>query len=254
MFYILSKTLDVLVAPLTWAVVLALFALPFGRPERARKRAWLGASAVAILCAFSVEPVSNRLMLSVESSARQTYRPTIDYDVAIVLGGLIERRVFESHRDAMTYNESVERLLVAYDLFRSGRAHTLLLTSGGVEVDAMRAQLVRWGVPDSRIVLDRNAANTHDNAVNSARMVREHEWHSVVMITSRFHMQRARECFQAAGLPVDTLPVDPRTYDPRLQDSTWLPRASALETSTEALRELTGRLVYRIRGYSASVP
>jgi hypothetical protein len=42
--------------------------------------------------------------------------------------------------------------------------------------------------------------------------------------------------------------VDHRAGDGRGQG--WLPRAQALSTSTEALRELAGRLVYRVAGYA----
>ena len=45
------------------------------------------------------------------------------------------------------------------------------------------------------------------------------------------------------------LPVDHR-YGPR--DGGWLPRVESLERSSAVLRELAGRLVYRVAGYAGS--
>jgi hypothetical protein len=37
-----------------------------------------------------------------------------------------------------------------------------------------------------------------------------------------------------------------------IKDGSWLPRVESLERSSAALRELAGRLVYRVAGYAGS--
>jgi hypothetical protein len=51
------------------------------------------------------------------------------------------------------------------------------------------------------------------------------------------------------GLRPDTLPVDVRSSSAPLRRMSWLPRAGNLSQSTDALRELAGRVVYRRRGW-----
>ena len=50
------------------------------------------------------------------------------------------------------------------------------------------------------------------------------------------------------GVDPSRLPVDWHGHDGRR--ASWLPHAKALDESTDALRELFGRLVYRVMGYS----
>jgi len=60
-------------------------------------------------------------------------------------------------------------------------------------------------------------------------------------------MTRAQGCFRAVGLEPDTLPVDFRMREPAAWDA-WFPRTRYLYESSEALREFSGRLVYRLTG------
>jgi uncharacterized SAM-binding protein YcdF (DUF218 family) len=71
----------------------------------------------------------------------------------------------------------------------------------------------------------------------------------VLVVTSAFHVPRAAGCFRAAGVEADFLPVDYRIRDPG-EDQHWLPRAEYLTQTSRALRELLGRLVYRVLGYT----
>jgi uncharacterized SAM-binding protein YcdF (DUF218 family) len=80
--------------------------------------------------------------------------------------------------------------------------------------------------------------------------VARERWGSLLLVTSAAHMARAAGCFRAVGLTPDTLPVDQRALPPAWDAWSPLPRAVHLAQSELALRELAGRLVYRLRGYS----
>ena len=72
----------------------------------------------------------------------------------------------------------------------------------------------------------------------------------ILLVTSAFHMQRARRLFERQGLVVEPFPVDFQARGawagPQWQDPTqWFPSAGALSASSRALRELLGRLVYQ---------
>ena len=64
----------------------------------------------------------------------------------------------------------------------------------------------------------------------------------MVLVTLAFHLPRAQAQFARAGLDVTPYPVDFRTEAGRRASVLdWLPRASALEDSSLALREWIGR-------------
>jgi uncharacterized SAM-binding protein YcdF (DUF218 family) len=251
-FFRLSKILDELFSPLTWSALL-IAAGVFWRRAPARGR-WIALSGLLLLLLFSLEPVANRLQSSLEQGALRTYRPEVTYDAAIVLGGMVERATAP---EQSSYNDSVERLLVAYDLLRANRVRYAILSGGPLdqegapaEAEVLARQLVDWGIARERLAVEAHSRNTHENALECKRIADGRGWKRLVLVTSAIHMPRAAGCFRAVGLGVDTLPVDYRAYDASRLSGSWLPRAAHLERSTEALREWFGRAVYLARGYA----
>jgi uncharacterized SAM-binding protein YcdF (DUF218 family) len=253
-FYFFSKILDVFLTPLAWSVGLVLWGI-MGRESSPRRRA-SAAVGVAILILFSLEPVSNALWRSLEYPPLRTMRPEITYDVVVLLGGVVEDRAQATSRQR-SFNDNNERLLETFDLLRKGTVHSAIVSGGlvdavrteVVEARALAEQLTAWGIDPSRIIVDDKARNTYENAKNSEAIVRAHGWHDVLIVTSAFHMPRAYGCFRAVGLGVDTLPVDFRSYASPYSGE-LLPRAKYLADSTTAIREWSGRWIYRVRGYS----
>ena len=252
MFLALSKVLDLAFAPLTWALALLAIAVLLRRRLR---RPWLPAAAAAgILLLFSAEPVADRLARLAERSAPRTYRPDVVYDAVVVLGGAVDDAASRASGE-VELSEGADRILRGFELVRDGHAAHVLyscgsLTPGDVpEAERVAGLYRRWGLPDARIVAEVRSRNTRENAVESARVVRERGWRTLLLVTSAAHMDRALGCFRAVGLSPDALPVDHHATDGR--GLSWLPRATALALSTSVLREWFGRLVYRIAGYSA---
>jgi uncharacterized SAM-binding protein YcdF (DUF218 family) len=254
-FVLLSKTLDLLLAPLTWALLLVLlgFCTMGKRPRLARLAlalAFLG------LGALSTERVSRWLLERLERRAVSTYQPEHPYDAVVVLGGVLDSDVYEHGR--LEVGEAAERILTALDLLRSGQARTVLLTGGVVfphPGEAPEAEvLARWfrdqGIAADRIVVEAASRNTHENATLSAPILAAHGWNRLLLVTSAWHAPRALGCFRAVGLHPDLLPVDHRALGIPENRFPWLPRAAHLSASTDALRELAGGLVYRLRGWA----
>jgi uncharacterized SAM-binding protein YcdF (DUF218 family) len=92
--------------------------------------------------------------------------------------------------------------------------------------------------------------NTHENAVRSAKTLRDRGWSHVLLVTSALHMPRAAGCFRAEGVAFDTLVVDHLARAPAFRRTSLDPRADALALSTAVLREGFGRVVYRVMGYA----
>ncbi|GHG62420.1 YdcF family protein [Comamonas sp. JC664] len=255
MFLLLSKVLDLLLAPLTWALLLWLAGGLLRR--RARLSRGLSVLGAGVLYAFSTEPVAMGLMRATEAGAVNRFQPGVTYDAVIVLGGGLDPAATE-RAGVPEYNAAAERVLRGFELLREGRARQVLISGGSldprpeavVEAEVLSRQLQQWGIPAERIVQEGRSRNTRENALESARIIEARGWKSLLLVTSAAHMPRAAGCFAAVGLRPDTLPVDVRASNSPLRRMSWLPRAGALNVSTDALRELAGRVVYRLRGWT----
>jgi uncharacterized SAM-binding protein YcdF (DUF218 family) len=252
-FVLLSKTLDLATSPIAW--VLALLAAALLLRRRPRAPAALAALAFALLWLASAAPLANRLMAAVEAGAASTWRPEARYDAVVVLSGAIDAAASRaSGRPELM--AAADRIAVAFELLREGRARVALLSGGPVAREpgekgeaALTAELLaRWGIPRERLLVEDESRNTHENAAASARIVRERGFRSVLLVTSAAHLPRALGCFRREGLAPDALAVDRRAGDGR--GESWLPRAGPLAQTSEAVRELLGRLAYWIAGYT----
>lgn len=250
MFFVLSKTLDLLLDPLTW--VLLCLGLTLGAFWRGWRRVMAGAlsAATLVLVTFSLPAVGNRLWHGLEADALDTSRPGVTYDAVVLLGGAVTAA--GATADQVAWGDNVDRLTVTYELLRTGRARFAIVSGGHfsdalpTEAEYLSRQLLAWGIEPERVIVEPTALNTRENASASKAIIDARGFRQVLVVTSAFHMTRALACFRAVGLEPDALPVDYRMRDPAT--SAWLPRTRFLHESTEALREYSGRFVYRLTG------
>lgn len=258
MFFFLSKLLDVFLAPLTWSMLLFVAAglVVARKADRRRLALGLGAAGMLVLYVFSLEGVAIRLWRPLED-VRSTVHDDVTYDAVVLMGGVVQ--VFASQPEGRrSFNDNVDRLIATYDVLRLNRAQVAIISGGHTdptrpeakEAPTLAAQLIDWGIDPARIIIESSARNTRENAVEVKKLADANGWKRVLVVTSAFHMARTVGCFDAVGMSVDTLAVDRRAPGPELKGTSWLPRATALDESTDAIREWAGRFVYRVRGYS----
>jgi uncharacterized SAM-binding protein YcdF (DUF218 family) len=254
-FYTLSKILDLLLAPLTWALLgLALAAFWMRRPSGHRRAQRALVVSTCILVVFALDGVSNRLARSLEAGSKNERQAGMQYDAVVLLGGMLEDRVTAT---ALTpsFNERAERLTVTYELLRDEVARNVIISGTSdvreaIEADVLADELIHFGIAPERIIREGKSRNTRENALFTLEIAKEKGFRSLLMVTSAFHMVRAKGCFNAVGLAVDAYPVDYTSYDSSRFGQNWMPRASAFNMSSWALREWSGRMVYRLRGYT----
>ncbi|MEV7790581.1 ElyC/SanA/YdcF family protein [Streptomyces sp. NPDC087512] len=109
------------------------------------------------------------------------------------------------------------RLDAAAELYRAGRIDVVLVTGDNSreeydEPDAMRAYLVRHGVPDGRIVSDYAGFDTWDSCVRAKKIFGVDR---AVLISQGFHIRRAVALCREAGVVSYGVGVDER------HDATW---------------------------------
>jgi uncharacterized SAM-binding protein YcdF (DUF218 family)/glycosyltransferase involved in cell wall biosynthesis len=104
-----------------------------------------------------------------------------------------------------------ERLARAIDLYQSGYAPVVILSSGYVysfrEADVMRALAIDKGVPASAIVLEQRATNTLENVRHVDAILRDHRWSRILLVSSPYHMRRALLVWRKQAPDVTVVPT-----------------------------------------------
>ena len=115
----------------------------------------------------------------------------------------------------------------------------------------MMVGLGQLGVLTEAMVSLGVCADTHDEAVKTAALVKEHGWAKVLLVTSASHMPRAAGTFEKAGVSVVEVPCNYVSSLNRVGDFQWLhlPHGDAFGVFGAWFHEVIGTWVYRWRGW-----
>lgn len=107
-----------------------------------------------------------------------------------------------------------DRVDAAIELYRLGKVDTLLMTgdhgqSDYDEVNWMRVYAEKHGVPREKIFLDHAGFNTYDSMVRARRVF---EVRTAVIVTNRFHLERAVFLARSQGIEAQGVVADRRAY------------------------------------------
>ena len=119
------------------------------------------------------------------------------------------------------------------------------------ENEAITRFLRGAGVRAGELLFENKSRNTHENAVFTARFLRERaNTDRYVLVTSAWHMRRAVGCFQKAGVVVTPFPGGFRSHPRTFAPGEWLlPNAQAFFDAHVLVREIIGYATYRVVGY-----
>ncbi|AHM63439.1 hypothetical protein D770_25980 [Flammeovirgaceae bacterium 311] len=254
MFFFLSKTLGQLLNPLVLLVVLLLLGLFLKKPLL--KRLFLGAFALFFLI-FTNPVITNEVMEWWEVPPVAYKAIEKPYQAAIVLSGVTGSD--KGPHDRIHFHKGADRVMHAIQLYKIGKVRNLLLSggSGSLEADSvteaerMRRVMLLSGVPDSVILLEGKSRNTYENAVYSKQMLDSlYQNRHYLLVTSAFHMRRARACFNRAGVQTDAFTTDFYSSDtPYDFGSFVIPRGEAIVAWDKLIKEWVGWLMYKFSGY-----
>ena len=253
----IDRLLSLLVSPLSLGIGFALVA--FGASFLRGRALVRGAILVATLLLWiAAMPLTASVLVR---QLERGYEPVsigdaAPVDVVVLLGGgIAQPRAGDNAQLGVTG----DRLFQTYFLWRQQKARVIVVSGGNqagegafeAEADVATRALGELGVPAAAIVVENESRNTRENAVNVAQLWKEHGWQSGFLVTSATHMRRAEAVFVNVGLTLAPWPADYKGVAPQA----WsvfgvLPDARALATTTAALKELLGMVVYRLRGWA----
>ena len=178
-----------------------------------------------------------------------------DAQAIVVLSGYV-RPADGDHAEAELGEGTLYRCLKAFELYRQ-RPTLPLVVSGGVpsptepgpaNADVMRDFLVKLGADPGLVIPEAKSRNTYENAVETAKLLRERGLTKVVLVTDAAHLRRGVGCFAAQGIEV--IPCGCRyraaDFDASLLD--FVPNATAAGNLRAAAHEWLGIGWYWARG------
>jgi uncharacterized SAM-binding protein YcdF (DUF218 family) len=196
-------------------------------------------------CGWATPALSDWALLALESNYPPVPVASLPPAPAlVVLGGGMSGPMRGEVLPNLT--EAADRVWHAARVYHAQKAPLLVLSGGAAhntavepEAVAMRQFLLDLGVPEAALLLESRSANTRQNAIESAALLKQRGVSTVILVTSAAHMPRARADFEAAGLEVVPAATDHHPMGPT-STMRWLPSAEALDISSQVIKEWVG--------------
>jgi len=243
MLFLLKKIISALILPPTSLLLLAFVGLWLTRKHPKTGRT-LAALSLVILLILSLPVTGNALLKSLETVAPISEAQLKDIQAIVVLGGGKNNDAPEFDNQDTVNRWTLQRL--RYGAYLQQQTGKPILVTGGApfggrtEADAMAESLKRdFHAKD--IWLEDQSKDTAENAAFSATILKEHDIQRIALISQAWHLPRAIPLFEQQGLTVYPAPTGYTNEDnePIIR---WLPKASALDTSSIACKEYLGRI------------
>ena len=242
----LHKILPLFVLPIMLFIIVILI----GLIKNKKKLIYIAASVLYII---STPIFSNNFFKIVEGGEYRKPISTIDTaDAIVVLSGMLEiNEVGDS-----TYVEwgDPDRFFGGIALIKSGKAQKLVFTGGKMpwdkakktEGEVLKDYAISNGIPSEKIFVTEDVENTAEEAVAVKELISPSK--RIILVTSAYHIYRAKRLFEKQGFEVIPYRVDYKTSrNNHITFMDFLPSASNLQLIETEIREIIGILFYLIK-------
>ena len=186
----------------------------------------------------------------------------LDYSLVTPSDGIV---VLSSRRHLPPGNTKIiewydpDRFLAGIDLYKANKSNRLIFT-GGInpitsdlppEGDIYIKEAISMGLPKKNLYTTYPVNNTLQEAKAIKKLLNNEiplKQKKIILVTSAFHMKRAKKIFESEGIIVQPYPVDFRSNKSFLSSLRnplkFVPSSSSLSKSSIAIREIIGRIIY----------
>lgn len=251
--FIISKIISFFFSPFVWIILIITWSI-ITKSEKKRKK--LLTVSLILLLIFSNNWLSSIVQYPLHAPP-MPMQGDERYDLGIVLGGMTsyDRVNKEGH-----FNMSSDRFIQVALLYKKGHIKKILASGGqnGMflednfrEADFIAENLIDLGIPPSDIIIENKSRNTIENAAYSKQLIDQHGGlkTKAVLITSAFHIPRAKETFEQAGISVRPYPcafsILPSAT--KFGPTSLLPSSGTLDGWGSIMREALGRIYLKLR-------
>jgi uncharacterized SAM-binding protein YcdF (DUF218 family) len=255
-FFILSKTVGILLMPTNFLIVLGLAGALMTLTRFALLGRRIMTAAILLLALIAFSPLGNVLLYPLESRFPQWSAAQGAPDGIVVLGGPIDPDQSVAH-DVPVIRAAPDRIVAAAALalkyptakivFSGGSSS--LISNEAREADYAAAIFESLGVAKGRLMMDRASRNTYENALFSKELAAPKPGERWLLVTSAYHMPRSVGLFRKVGFAVEAYPVDWHVGRDTADILVFTQFSTdGLVRTDIAVREWLGLVAYRLAG------
>ena len=242
----LHKFLPLVVSPLFFVLIIILV----GTYLKSKKISLFGL-LVLIICSLPI--ISDKLIFFLEKDYySQNISNVSKADAIVVLSGMIST-VETNGKISYEFGGAVDRILSGIDLFKEDKAPFLILTNGKLpwslgipEGEYLKEFSIKFGIPENRILLTENVQNTDQEAKAVKKLLKTNDV-NIILVTSAFHMARAKKIFESRNIKVSPFAVDFKNSAKKITIMDFIPSSNSLSNTSFFVREMMGRLYYNLK-------
>ena len=211
-----------------------------------------------MLVVFSNGLVSDALWRLLEYPWKRLDYSSVDYSDGIVV--LSSSRHLPPGNTKIVEWHDPDRFLAGIDLYKAEKANRLIFTGGinpfssGLppEGNIYIMEAISMGIPKKDLFTTYPVTNTLQEAKAIKELLNSEiisGQKKIILVTSAFHMKRAKKVFEREGINVFPYPVDfksNKSFFSSIQNPLrWIPSGNYFYQSSSAIREIIGRTLYR---------
>ena len=115
------------------------------------------------------------------------------------------------------------------------------------EGEVLKEYAISNGIPSEKIFVTKDVENTANEAVAVKELISPSK--RIILVTSAYHMYRAKRLFEKQGFIVIPYKVDYKSErNTEMNIIDFLPNSNYLKNTETGLREIIGRILYTIKG------
>jgi uncharacterized SAM-binding protein YcdF (DUF218 family) len=171
------------------------------------------------------------------------------YSVGILLNGFL---IKDTH-DSVFFTNDADRLIQSVQLYNRGVIKKIFTVGGSADspdfkdADYVKKELIKIGVRTEDIIIDNSSRNTAESAITSKKLLAGYA-PPFVLITSAYHIPRAKMLFDKQGLNTIAYPFNYFGFYRGVSfKSLLMPDASNLYKWQVVIREILGILYYKFK-------
>ncbi len=246
----LHKVIPLITSPLFLTITLLVIVFFLRKTKFFKVKNFLLILSFLTLYFLSNSLISMKLVKYIEAPhhpVKLSEVPVSDF-IVVLSGGMIH----QVEDDVYEWSDP-DRFFAGIKLLNANKGKKIIYTGGllpwekkkNTEGELLKNISIEFGVDENDILTTKKVQNTYEEANALSYLINKKS--KIILVTSAFHMNRAEFLFKKYGFKVFPYPVDFQFKNNKITIIDFIPSAGSLSRSSFVIREVLGRIYYRVK-------